>query len=102
MRLMRVSKMEWRGVRVPLRQPELALDPSKAGRNALLIWMHMDNGLVGVGEAATAGPGESAHRGIELAHDFDLDPVGVPARQVRAVDLLPDNPLDAFLRRQRE
>ena len=54
---MRVSKMEWRGVRVPLRQPELALDPSKAGRNALLIWMHMDNGLVGVGEAATAGPG---------------------------------------------
>ena len=59
MRRMRVSKMEWRGVRVPLKRPERALDPSKAGRNALLIWMHMDNGFVGVGEAAPAGPGNA-------------------------------------------
>ena len=54
---MQISKLEWRGVRVPLRDLHRALDPAKAGRNALIIWMHMDNGVVGFGEAAPVGPG---------------------------------------------
>ena len=54
---MQISKLEWRGIRVPLRDLERALDPTKAGRNALIIWMHMDNGIVGIGEAAPVGPG---------------------------------------------
>ena len=60
---MRISKMEWRGVRVPLRHPEMALDSTKANRNALLIWMHMDNGVSGVGRGRYRRPGAPAgHR----------------------------------------
>ncbi len=54
---MQISRLEWRGVRIPLRDLHRALDPTKAGRNALIIWMHMDNGVVGFGEAAPVGPG---------------------------------------------
>ncbi|MCY4582604.1 MAG: mandelate racemase/muconate lactonizing enzyme family protein, partial [Chloroflexi bacterium] len=85
---MRVSKMEWRGVRVPLKRPELALDPSKAGRNALLIWMHMDNGLVGVGEAATAGPGRPPRIADLAALLHDLAPSALGLHPAVAFDIL--------------
>ncbi len=88
MRVMRVSGLEWRGVRVPMRQPERALDPSKAGRNALIIRMLMDNGLVGVGEAAPAGPGRPP--GVaELAETLrDLAPSALGLHPIIASDVL--------------
>ncbi len=88
MRRMHVSKMEWRGVRVPLKRPELALDPSKAGRNALLIWMHMDNGLVGVGEAATAGPGRPPRIADLASLLHDLAPSALGLHPAIAFDIL--------------
>ena len=88
MRRMRVSKLEWRGVRVPLKHPELALDPSKASRNALLVWMHMDNGLVGVGEAATAGPGRPPRIADLAALLHDLAPSALGLHPAIAFDIL--------------
>ena len=53
----RITKLEWRGLRVPLRDvpAERAAIPD---RHALLVWIHTDDGLVGVGEASPVGPGD--------------------------------------------
>ena len=85
---MRISKMEWRGVRVPLRHPEMALDSTKANRNALLIWMHMDNGVSGVGEAATAGPGRPPGIAEIASVLHDLAPSALGLHPAIAFDIL--------------
>ncbi len=85
---MRVSGLEWRGVRVPMRQPERALDPSKAGRNALIIRMLMDNGLVGVGEAAPAGPGRPPGVADLASVLHDLAPSALGLHPIIASDVL--------------
>jgi len=76
---MYIVKLEWRGVRIPLRDLDLAIDPRKAGRNALIIWMHMDNGVVGFGEAAPIGPGRPPRIAevAEILHELAPSALGL-------------------------
>ena len=85
---MQIVKLEWRGVRVPLRDLHRALDPTKAGRNALLVWMHMDNGVVGVGEAAPVGPGRPPGIADVAAVLHDLAPSALGLHPAIAYDVL--------------
>ena len=85
---MQISKLEWRGVRVPLRDLHRALDPTKAGRNALLLWMHMDNGVVGIGEAAPVGPGRPPSIADIAAVLHDLAPSALGLHPAIAYDVL--------------
>ena len=85
---MQISRLEWRGVRVPLRDVERALDPAKAGRNALLIWMHMDNGITGVGAAAPVGPGRPPSIADSAAVPHDLAPSALGLHPAVAFDVL--------------
>lgn len=85
---MKIIKLEWRGVKIPLRNIEMALDPRKAGRNALIIWIHMDNGIVGFGEAAPIGPGRPP-RIAELAEILhELAPSALGLHPAIAFDVL--------------
>ena len=76
---MRITKLEWRGLRVPLREP---LDGSRTppDRHALLVWIHTDDGLVGVGEASPAGPGRPAYTSdvARVLHDLAPSALGLP------------------------
>lgn len=85
---MQISKLEWRGIRVPLRDLERALDPTKAGRNALIIWMHMDNGIVGIGEAAPVGPGRPPTIADIASVLHDLAPSALGLHPAIAFDVL--------------
>lgn len=76
---MRITKLEWRGIRVPLRDvpAERAAVPD---RHALLVWIHADDGLVGVGEASPVGPGRPEHTGdvARVLHDLAPSALGLP------------------------
>lgn len=85
---MQTTRLEWRGVRVPLRDIERAVDPAKAGRNALLVWMHMDNGITGVGEAAPVGPGRPPSIAEIAAVLHDLAPSALGLHPAVAFDVL--------------
>ncbi len=85
---MQISKLEWRGVRIPLRDLHRALDPTKAGRNALIIWMHMDNGVVGFGEAAPVGPGRPPSIADTAAVLHELAPSALGLHPAIAYDVL--------------
>ena len=75
----RITKLEWRGIRVPLR-----LAPAERGpvpdRQALLVWIHTDDGLVGVGEASPVGPGRPDHTSdvARVLHDLAPSALGLP------------------------
>ena len=74
----RITKLEWRGIRVPLREvPERTAVPD---RHALLVWIHTDDGLVGVGEASPVGPGRPEHTGdvARVLHDLAPSALGLP------------------------
>ena len=75
----RITKLEWRGIRVPLREP---LDGSRTppDRHALLLWIHTEDGLVGVGEASPAGPGRPGYTGdvARVLHDLAPSALGLP------------------------
>jgi L-alanine-DL-glutamate epimerase-like enolase superfamily enzyme len=66
----------------------MALDPTKAGRNALIIWMHMDNGIVGIGEAAPVGPGRPPSIAEIAAVLHDLAPSALGLHPAVAFDVL--------------
>ena len=84
---MRITKLEWRGVKVPFGQPG---DPEGRGltRYGLLLWLQTDDGLMGVGEASP--PGSSSEEGIagmgQLLHD--LAPSALGLSPSLALDLL--------------
>jgi L-alanine-DL-glutamate epimerase-like enolase superfamily enzyme len=67
---MLINKVEWRGIRIPLRRP--ASDDAAPDRHTLLVWMFTDDGRVGVGEAAPVGPGRPGRvRDVaEVLHDL--------------------------------
>ena len=76
---MRITKLEWRGIRVPLREPP-ADHGTVPDRHALLVWIHADDGLVGVGEASPVGPGRADHSGdiARILHDLAPSALGLP------------------------
>ena len=85
---MLVTAIEWRGVKVPLTRPPVNRREGVLYRNSLLIWIHTDEGLVGVGEAAP--PGASREQVISVAAGMleDLAPAALGITPVIAADML--------------
>ena len=75
----RITKLEWRGIRVPLRDVPAGRE-AVPERHALLVWIHTDDGLVGVGEASPAAPGRPEHTGdvARILHDLAPSALGLP------------------------
>ncbi len=82
---MLINKVEWRGIRIPLRRP--ASDDAAPDRHTLLVWMFTDDGRVGVGEAAPVGPGRPGRvRDVaEVLHD--LAPAMLGLSPILALDV---------------
>ncbi|MSQ32844.1 MAG: hypothetical protein EXR60_00210 [Dehalococcoidia bacterium] len=83
-----VAKVEWRGMRVPFRRRYVTAQGQAAARYSLLVSLHTQDGITGLGEAAeieTAG-GAAGLRGLaallrECAPRF----LGLPLAEVPAV-----------------
>ena len=57
---MKVKAIEWQGVRVPLRESFATSAGVLGERYSLLLWLHTDTGVTGIGEAPSAvGGGEA-------------------------------------------
>ncbi len=54
---MKLTSIAWQGFAVPFRQPYIASNTRATVRYGLLLFLHADTGLVGVGEASPVGVG---------------------------------------------
>jgi L-alanine-DL-glutamate epimerase-like enolase superfamily enzyme len=84
---MRIVKLEWRGVKIPLGVPDEA-GHRELTRYGLLLWIQTADGLMGVGEASPPGP--ASERGIAdvAAMLHDVAPSALGLSPVLAFDVL--------------
>ena len=84
---MEISKVEWRGVKVPYGHPE-DTGGKQLVRYALLLWMQTDDGLLGVGEASPPGSA-SEERIAEIgAMLHELAPITIGLTPSMAFDVV--------------
>ena len=87
-----ITRIEWVGVRVPFRRPLVTAQIRAAYRWGLLVLLHADGGVVGLGEASPVGAGSEAEvrkLGSHLAR-AGASLLGVPlAEAVEAMGRLP-------------
>ena len=57
---MLITRIEWMGVRVPLRRPLLTAQMAAAERHGMLVLLRGDAGAIGVGEASPVGAGSES------------------------------------------
>ena len=81
---MKVVGIEWRGVRVPFREPFITSAGAAEERCSLLLWLHTDGGVTGIGEA----PASLVTGDVELKelvstlHDLSPSLLGMPLEGV--------------------
>ncbi len=85
---MHITKIEWRGIKVPIKQPPEPPPGKQLDRFALLLWIHTEDGLVGVGEASPPGPGSSDRIAAIAALLHDLAPSALGLAPSVALDVL--------------
>lgn len=85
---MLITSVQWQGVRIPLtKAPTIGREPVLY-RNSLIIWIHTDNGLTGIGEAAPVGPGRDQVIPVIGEMLSDLAPSAIGVSPVVGVDLV--------------
>ena len=76
---MKITKLEWRGVQVPLRSGSPWPHGRSKDRYGLLLWIFTDEGFVGVGDASPVGPssGDGISEVASLLHDLAPSALGM-------------------------
>ena len=76
---MKITKLEWRGVQVPLRSASPWPHGRPKDRYGLLLWIFTDEGFVGVGDASPVGPssGDGISEVASLLHDLAPSALGM-------------------------
>ncbi|MFQ5872393.1 MAG: mandelate racemase/muconate lactonizing enzyme family protein [Dehalococcoidia bacterium] len=99
---MKIKSIEWQGVRVPFREPFITSAGTFRARHSLLIWLHTDTGVIGVGEAPSSlGQGEAGlTRLADTLQGLSASLLGLAVEKVpgRARKQLADRPENSALR----
>ncbi len=78
---MKVNRLAWTTYRIPFRQPFVTAHGAQTERCGVLIQLHTDNGLVGLGEAAPI-PGGPARAWPEVAALLETLQASLPSRRL--------------------
>ena len=84
---MKIIKIEWRGVKVPLGVPD-ETGRRDLTRYGLLLWLQTADGLMGVGEASPPGPASERSISGVAAMLHDVAPSALGLSPVLAFDVL--------------